>query len=152
MSFLKKSSERWPQTPKSIYCTCCSRSCWWNHVDNNWHVSLIAYGHSLRKQPTFCDATSGFPTKWRLRNEHRNSILMTHYSLDLGSASDWLCRVKFALTNQKQYPDLSSDASSVWNFCAVSQTSFCRGTRGGIVKFRCFLRLLWLKLDHACAR
>ena len=35
------------------------------------------------------------PPKWRLRNEHRNSILMTHH-----------------------YPDLGSDASSVWNFCA----------------------------------
>ena len=26
--------------------------------------------------------------------------------------------VKFASTNQKHYPDLRSDASSVWNFCA----------------------------------
>ena len=35
---------------------------------------------SLRKQPTFGDATTGFPTKWRLRNERRNSILMKrHY-------------------------------------------------------------------------
>ena len=25
-----------------------------------------------RKQPTFGDATTGFPTKWRLRNERRN--------------------------------------------------------------------------------
>ena len=36
---------------------------------------------SLRKQPTFGDATTGFSAKWRrLRNERRNSILMTrHY-------------------------------------------------------------------------
>ena len=27
--------------------------------------------------------------------------------------------VKFSLTNQKHYPDLGSDASSVWNFCAL---------------------------------
>ena len=27
-------------------------------------------------------------------------------------------RGKFASTNQKHYPDLGSDASSVWNFCA----------------------------------
>ena len=42
----------------------------------------------------------------------------------------WLVvpRVKFALTNQKHYPDLGSDTSSVWNFCALSQTSF-RGWR-----------------------
>ena len=35
---------------------------------------------SLRKQPTFCDIATGFPVKWCLRNQHRNSILMTcHY-------------------------------------------------------------------------
>ena len=48
---------------------------------------------SLRKQPTFGDATTGFPAKWRLRNERRNSILMTCHYPDLGSASDWSCRV-----------------------------------------------------------
>ena len=35
--------------------------------------------YSLRKQPTFGDATTGFPAKWRLRNERRNSILMTRH-------------------------------------------------------------------------
>ena len=41
-----------------------------------------------RKQPTFLDATTGFPAKWRLRNKRRNFILMTrHYSAPL-SASD----------------------------------------------------------------
>ena len=44
---------------------------------------------SLRKQPKFGDATTGFPAKWRLRNERRNSVLMRHYQ-DLGSASGWL--------------------------------------------------------------
>ena len=34
---------------------------------------------SARKQPTFTGATTGFPAKWRLRNERRNFILMTHY-------------------------------------------------------------------------
>ena len=29
------------------------------------------------KQPTLSDATTGFPAKWPLRNERRNSILMT---------------------------------------------------------------------------
>ena len=45
---------------------------------------------SLRTQPTFGDATPGFPAKWRLRNERRNSILMTRHYPDLGNASDWL--------------------------------------------------------------
>ena len=45
---------------------------------------------SRRRRLTFCDAFIGFPAKWLLRNERRNSILMTcHYS-DLASASDWL--------------------------------------------------------------
>ena len=76
---------------------------------------------SLRKQPTFCDATTGFPAKWCLRNKPRKSILMTrhyrcHYS-HLGSASCWLT-ILLASTNQKQYPVQGSDVSSVWNFFA----------------------------------
>ena len=50
----------------------------------------------LRKQPTFGVATTGFPTKWRLRNERRNSILMTRHYPDLGSAFDWLKQISHA--------------------------------------------------------
>ena len=56
---------------------------------------------SLRKQPTFRDATIGFPAKWRLTNELRNPILMMRYYLDLFG---W----KFASTNQKHYSHLRS--------------------------------------------
>ena len=52
---------------------------------------------SLRKQLTFQDATSGFPAKRRLRNERRNSILMTYHYPDLGSASDWLKQISHAM-------------------------------------------------------
>ena len=49
---------------------------------------------------------------------------MTCHYPDLGSASDWSYREGiFALANQKHYPDLSSDTSSVWNFCARSSFS-----------------------------
>ena len=48
---------------------------------------------SLRKQLTLGDATTDFPAKWRLRNERRNSILMMRHYPDLGSTSDWSCRV-----------------------------------------------------------
>jgi len=44
---------------------------------------------------------------------------MMHHYPDPGSASDWSCHIGFASTNQKHYPDLGSDASSVWNFCAL---------------------------------
>ena len=53
-------------------------------------------GISLRKQPTFRDASNGFPAKWRLRNERRNSIRMTRNYPDLGSASDWLKQISHA--------------------------------------------------------
>ena len=68
---------------------------------------------SLRKQPTFGDATTGFPAKWRLRNERRNSILIPRHYPDLGSASDRSCRVG----NLIQPIRSTTQASSVWNFC-----------------------------------
>ena len=47
------------------------------------------YHFNLRKQPTFQDTTTGFPTEWRLRNKCRNSILMMCHYPGLGSDSDW---------------------------------------------------------------
>ena len=49
------------------------------------------FNSSLRKRPTFGDATTGFVATWHLRNERRNSILMKRHYTDLGSAPDWLC-------------------------------------------------------------
>ena len=63
-----------------------------------------------RKQSTVRDVTTGFPAKWRLRNERRSSILMTCHYPDLGSASDWSCRVG-NLVQPIDYPDLGSDGS-----------------------------------------
>ena len=56
-------------------------------------------GSGNRKQPTFRD----FSAKWRL----------------------WLVmpRGNFASTNQKHYPALGSDTSSVWNFCSCSSVA-----------------------------
>ena len=66
---------------------------------------------NLRKQPTFRDVATDFPAKWRLRNECRNSTLMTcHYPV-LESTSDWLLSVpreKFASTIQKHYKNLGT--------------------------------------------
>ena len=94
---------------------------------------------SPKKQPTFGDATSGFPAKWRLRNERRNSILMMRHYPDLGTASDWLCRVENLIqTNQKHCPDLGSDASSVWNFRVRFSDVIWRETSGSIAKCRLF--------------
>ena len=76
---------------------------------------------SLRKQPIFPDATTGFPAKGRLRNERRNSILMTQYSCRGGG--------KFASANQKHCPGLGSDTSSVWNFRARLSDVISRGKK-----------------------
>ena len=46
---------------------------------------------SLRKQPSFCYVTTGFHSKWRLRNNRINSILMMFHYTDLGGTSDWSC-------------------------------------------------------------
>ena len=75
--------------------------------------------HNLRQQPTFSNATTGLPTKWRLRNESRNSIVTTRHHLDVGGASDWLKQISHAA--QPIRSPTHSDASLLWNFCALFQ-------------------------------
>ena len=85
------------------------------HVQR-YHVQLCkcnyyyTLGSSLRKPPTFGDATAGFPTKWRLRNKHTNSIMKMHLYLVLGSGT-----------------------SSVWNFCTRFSDIIWRGNLSGKV-------------------
>ena len=55
---------------------------------------------SARKQPTFTGATTGFPAKWWLRNEHRNFILMTHYYTQI---------LVVLLISWSQFPTLHDD-------------------------------------------
>ena len=50
------------------------------------------------------DVTTGFPAKWCLRNERRNSILMTRDYPDLGSASDRLNQTTHA---SRPFPSFS---------------------------------------------
>ena len=55
-----------------------------------WRVWLVG-----NFPPRFCRfhvATTGFPAEWRLRNECRNSILMTRHFSDLSRPSDWFSR------------------------------------------------------------
>ena len=64
----------------------------------------------MRNQPTFLDATASFLAKWRLRNERRNSTLIT-WSLPISGECFRLVvqRGKFTSTNQEHYLDESSD-------------------------------------------
>ena len=60
------------------------------HMDMNWILTLRVCRAGYGKR-TFWDATSGISSKWRLKNELRNTIiLMTRHYPDLGCASDWL--------------------------------------------------------------
>ena len=69
---------------------------------------------SLRKQPTFRDAITGFLTKWRLRNERRNSILTTRHYPDLSSASDRRKQISYAAR-----PIRSTTQISKWCFISM---------------------------------
>ena len=107
---------------------------------------------SLRKQPTFLDATGGFPAECSLRNERRNSILMTcHYPTttkkqqillkigkyypNLGSASDWL---EIWFIQSEALPRTTQDRvvrSHQYGISAlVSQASFRGETSDGVAK------------------
>ena len=94
---------------------------------------------SLRKQPPFRDTTSGFPVKWRLRNERKNSILMTRHYPDLGSASDWLKQTSRAARPIRRTTQFWVVTRHQYVISAlVTQTSFRGETSGGIAKYRLF--------------
>ena len=99
------------------------------------NMTKIQSIHSLRKQPTFCDAVTGFRAKERLRNERGNSIVVTRHYPDLGSASDWSCHERNVLQ------PIKSNTSSVEFFALVPQTSFREETNDGVAKCGCFLRV-----------
>jgi len=73
--------------------------------------------NKLRKQPTFRDDATSFPAKWRLRNAGLQKFHTTQIWVCF-----WFVEANFpgGSTNQKYYPDLGNDTSSVWNFCSLS--------------------------------
>ena len=104
---------------------------------------------SLRKQLTCGAATTGFPTKWHLRNERRNSILMTCHYLDLGSASDRSCRMGNLIQPIRSTTQIWVVTHHHYGISAlVYQTSFGGETSGSIAKCLLFsqanLILLWV--------
>ena len=80
---------------------------------------------SLKKQPSFRNATTGSPAKLSLKNERRNSIMKTRHYTDLGNASDWSCHVGNLLQPiRSHYPDPGSDGHQYGISALVSKTSF----------------------------
>ena len=69
------------------------------------------------------------------RNERRNSILMTCYYTDMGSASGWSCRVRNLLQPIRITTEIWVFTRHQYRFSAlVSQTSFLVETSDGITK------------------
>ena len=104
-----------------------------------WELFPDACLFSLRKQPTFGDTTIGFPAKLCLRNEHRNSILMTHHYPDLTSACDWLNQISHAAWPIKSTTQIWVVIHHQCGISAlISQMSFGRETSGSVAKCRLF--------------
>ena len=80
----------------------------------------------------FRHATTGFPAKWRLRNERKNSILMTRYYPDLGRATDWL---KIFFSQSEVLPGYVCRDTS---YAVASQTSFRGEISGDVATCRLF--------------
>ena len=97
----------------------------------------LAWVLSLRKQPTFGKATTGFPAKWRLRNERRNSILMTRHYPDLVSAMIGCAASGILLQPIGSFTQIWVVTRHQYGISAlISQTSFRGETSGSVAKCR----------------
>ena len=103
---------------------------------------------SLRRQVTFGNAATGFPAKWCLRKECRNSILMTCHYPDLGSASDWLNQISHVARTIRSTTQTWVVKRYQYGISTlVSQTSFGRETIGSIATCRPFFQAnYWFKI------
>ena len=93
---------------------------------------------NLRKQPTFLDATAGFPAKWHLRNKRRNSSLTTLQHPNLKSASDyWLKQISHEARPIRSTTQIRTvrviSMEFLHSFC---QTSIPRETSAGVEERR----------------
>ena len=87
----------------------------------------VIFYTSLRKQPTFHDATSVFPAKWRLKKRAKKFILMTHHYPNLGSDSDRLYRVRNLIQPIRRTTQIWVE--TLWNFCARFSDVIWRGNQ-----------------------
>ena len=110
---------------------------------------------SLGKMLTVSDSTTGFPAKWRLRNERRNSILMTRRYPDLASASDWLKKISHAARPIRITSQIWVVTRQQFISAFVSQTSFGGETSGRVAKCRLFSQaitclVIWILQLFCC--
>ena len=84
----------------------------------------------------------------RLRNERRNSILMTRHYPDLGTASDWSCLVGNLLQPIRSTTQISVVTRHQYGISTlISQTSFRGETSGGVAKCCLFCQAKAVKID-----
>ena len=92
-------------------------------------------------KPKFDDVSTGFPAKWRLRNERTNSILMTSHYPDLCSASDQLNWISYAARPIKSNAQIWVVTCHQCGISApVSRTLFGGESSGSVAKCRLFSR------------
>ena len=129
----------------------------YKYLDSAWvtgNAEGWTRGHvSLRKQPTFRDATTGFPA----RNNVWETTAETCHYLDVGSDSDWSNREGNVLQPIISTTQICHQYGISVMFVIVSQTSFSRGeTSGDVPKCQVFpqaramygIYLLSLKIFH----
>ena len=106
-----------------------------------WWSLFIIYPE---KTANIWHTTTGFPNKWHLRNERRNSILMMHHYPDMGSASDWLCRVENLFQPIRSTTQIWVVTLRQYGISAlVSQVSYGGETSGSVVKCRLFSQAIY---------
>ena len=90
-----------------------------SHINFNVHKHGQALAIIARENSDILPCHPWFPHKMMSEKQHRNSILMTHHYILRSGKCVWLVKANFTrcTTNQKHYPDLGWNASSVWNFC-----------------------------------
>ena len=110
------------------------------HLSPSFTTKAWIYSSSnLRKKPTFGDAITGFPAKWRLRNQRSNSILMTRHYPDLDSASAWLNQISHPARLIRSTTQISAVTRHQYGISAlVSQTPFGGETSGSVAQCRLF--------------
>ena len=129
-------------TGSVIRCWLCSQAIKkWHCCNNNNYffnviIFILAWENSLHY---FDNATTGFLAKWRLRNERRNSILMTRHYPHLGSASDWSCQVGNLIQPIRRTTQIWVMMPHQYGISAlVYKTSFGGETSGSVTKWLLF--------------
>ena len=95
------------------------------------NFSRIEVNLAWEKSRHFATPTTGFPSKWRLGNERRNSILMTRHYPDLIGWRKFPTRHD---PSEALPTDPCSDTSSVSNFCARFSDIIGGETSGSVAK------------------